>query len=222
LGLLPEAMSPATRPNATITVLAGVNGSGKSSILGELLVQHGGTYFNPDAFTRQLMKLDPLLPLEVANGKAWNYGKVKLVEAISSPVDYAFETTLGAKTIASLLEVAAGDGLSVRMLYCGLESAELNVRRVAARVSRGGHDIPIEKILQRWESSRANLIKLLHLLNELKVYDNSIEATEANKFAPSPKLLVHMKKGKIISLAAKIPEWAKGIVTKAILTHEQC
>ncbi len=54
----------------------------------------------------------------------------------------------------------------------------------------------------------------------MHAYDNSIEATEANKFAPSPKFLVHMKKSKIIGLAEKIPEWAKGIVTKAILTHE--
>ena len=35
-------------------VLAGVNGAGKSSIGGQLLVSAGLTWFNPDTFAREL------------------------------------------------------------------------------------------------------------------------------------------------------------------------
>ena len=41
---------------ARILVLAGVNGAGKSSLLGQMLGADGATWFNPDAFTRQLVE----------------------------------------------------------------------------------------------------------------------------------------------------------------------
>jgi len=48
---------------STIHVLAGVNGSGKSSILGEFIRSNGGNYFNPDSYTKDLMQADPGLSL---------------------------------------------------------------------------------------------------------------------------------------------------------------
>lgn len=42
-----------------IVVLAGVNGAGKSSLLGHLLTDSGTDWFNPDAFAREAMKQIP-------------------------------------------------------------------------------------------------------------------------------------------------------------------
>ena len=49
----------------------------------------------------------------------------------------------------------------VAIWFCGLHSVELHMQRVAARVSRGGHDIPADKIRARYDSSRENLLALL-------------------------------------------------------------
>lgn len=56
--------------DSTIYVFAGVNGSGKSSILGERIKSAGGSFFNPDTFTRELMAADPSLSLDEAQSAA--------------------------------------------------------------------------------------------------------------------------------------------------------
>lgn len=214
-------MSPAAvigeRVPARITVVGGVNGSGKSSLMGSLLLEKGVNYFNPDVFTRQLKKLDPSLSLEQANAAAWNFGKEQLETAIAMKTAYAFETTLGGQTISRLLKEAAQSGLEVAMWYCGLDQPERNLQRVAARVAKGGHDIPEEKIRARWRSSRENLIRLLPFLTELKVFDNSVDASEETGFAPSPTLLLQLKNGAILHRNAAPPEWAKPIIVAALL-----
>lgn len=215
------AVSGGPAPTARITVVAGVNGSGKSSLMGALLLDKGVNYFNPDIFSRQLRKLDPDLTVAEANSMAWIFGKEQLEAAIAGKMDYVFETTLGATTIPRLLKEAAQAGLEVVVWYCGLESPELNFRRVAARVAKGGHDIPRDKILARWVSSRENLIRLLPFLSELKVFDNSVEASAATGFAPSPLLLLHLKAGKILHRSPAPPDWAKPIVVAALVNARE-
>jgi len=207
---------------ARITVLAGVNGSGKSTLMGAMLQKKGVSYFNPDVFTRQLMKVDASLGLETANSAAWNVGRMQLENAFKKKTSYNLETTLGANTIPNLLKQAAQKGLEVVVWYCGLTNPELNLRRVAQRVAKGGHDIPEEKIRARWISSRENLIRLLPFLTEVKVFDNSAEATvqPSGGRAPSPILLLHVSGHKIVQCAPKPPAWAKPIIAAARLNAQ--
>lgn len=201
-----------------ITVLAGVNGAGKSSVAGALLRARGGAYFNPDEHARALMGKNPGLSQEAANAAAWERGYVGLLDAIRRHRDYNFETTLGAHRIPEALQGAATAGMAVCIWYVGLASLELHVARVAARVRRGGHPIPPEKIRERYDSSRANLVRLLPALTELAVYDNSDEAAPAEGGRPEPRLVLHLREGRIIGPAdlAATPEWAKPIVAAAI------
>ena len=67
---------------ATIHVLAGVNGAGKS-IVGEAI-------------------------FKVANAHGWQIGKALLENAITGGRDFRFETTLGGNTIPALLEMREG------------------------------------------------------------------------------------------------------------------
>lgn len=204
-------------PRGTITVLAGINGAGKSSVAGAYIREAGGDYYNPDEFTRSLQEQNPALDPGEANSLAWTRGKELLERAIAQGGDFVFETTLGANTIPRLLARAAQEGMAVKLFFFGLASAEHHLRRVAARVANGGHDIPAAKIRQRWENSRLNLIALLPHLAELKVWDNSAEA-DWSTGAPAPVLLLHLRAGKIVgpkNLSAT-PEWAKPIVAAAL------
>lgn len=123
---------------ATITVLSGVNGAGKSSIAGEFIGDSPGSYFNPDTIANKIRALHPGISPALANGHAWQIGKSLLEQAVKDGVDYRFETTLGGRTIPRLLEEAAGDGHRLHIWFCGLESPELHLRRVRARVAKGG------------------------------------------------------------------------------------
>jgi len=207
---------PAQTPR--IYVLAGVNGAGKSSVGGAMLEEVGVRFHNPDTAAREFRSKLPEISQEEANGLAWQEGRRLLVRAIDEGKDFAFETTLGGNTMASLLEKASAGGTEVRIWYVGLESADLHIARVRARVGMGGHDIPEAKIRERYARSRMKLIELLPHVAELKVFDNTEEGNPQKGQAPSPKLLLHMKWGKIVSSAdlSVVPPWAKPILRAAI------
>ena len=203
-----------------IFVLAGVNGAGKSSVGGAMLAEHGLTWFNPDSFARELVQ-SLGLGANDANGRAWQHGHSQLDAAIANGTNYAFETTLGAKTIPALL-VKAAITHDVVVLFCGLQSPELHIRRVRSRVASGGHDIPESKIRERWVTSRINLIRLMPYLARLQVFDNSVEAA-AGLDIPQLLLVLEMVNGRLAFPApddpqalATTPAWARSVVQAAI------
>jgi len=221
LGRTAKSQKQSVKKTPTIAVLAGVNGAGKSSVAGGFLEKEGDAFFNPDTVAQQIHKLHPDIPLTLANAHAWQIGKSLLEQAITSRRDYRFETTLGGRTIAQLLEQAARSGHRLHLWFCGLASADLHLRRVRSRVAHGGHDIPEEKIRERWNRSRENLIRLLPLIDHLRVYDNSAEADPAEGHRPKPLLLLEMQRGKITAPAdlSGAPDWAKPIIAAAIHLH---
>jgi predicted ABC-type ATPase len=133
-------------------------------------------------------------------------------------LNFAFETTLGGRTITALLESALAAGAEVRIWYVGLSSPELHIARVRRRVARGGHDIPENKIRERYDQSRLNLIRLMPKLTELRVYDNSREAYPRDGAAPEPILILHLARDSIVRVCklADAPEWAKPILREAL------
>jgi predicted ABC-type ATPase len=201
-----------------IYVLAGTNGAGKSSIAGAAFNKRGGLYLNPDAAARLIREADPSLSVEEANSLAWQQGRRLLERAIAQRCDFAFETTLGGRTMAALLEKAAEVGMEVRVWYAGLSSPELHIARVHKRRARGGHDIPEGDIRRRYDASRLNLVQLLPVLTELRVYDNSVEADLEGGKPPDLRLVLHTANGRIEGPAnlERTPEWAKPIVAAAL------
>lgn len=201
-------------PAPEIIVLAGTNGAGKSSIVGAALRELDADYFNPDEATQRFLEQHPDMSLEDANVRAWRLGRRLLSRAIEHRQRFAFETTLGGWTMTGLLLKAANVGMPVRIVYVGLESADLHVRRVRVRVRWGGHDIPEERIRQRYTGSRRNLLRLVPHLAELRVLDNSADADPATGARPEPKLIVHLKSGRLAFLCPldEVPSWAKPIV----------
>jgi predicted ABC-type ATPase len=200
-------------------VLAGVNGAGKSSIGGEMLRAKGVRYFNPDEVARDLMA-DEGLDLEDAQVQAWNLGKEFVERAINERGILAFETTLGARTMARLLHQALDRGLEVTIWYAGLETVDLHIQRVRARVAAGGHDIPEHKIRERFTKSHQNLAALAPRATELRVYDNSFEASPERGERPQPRLLLHCCSGLVIENvpAADAPSWVVPVLAAVGIT----
>lgn len=205
-------------PEPTIFVLAGVNGAGKSSIGETIFRAEGSVVYNPDTAAAQIRSLHSDIPANLANGHAWQIGRSLLEQAIREPRDFRFETTLGGSTIPRLLVQAVRAGHRLHIWYCGLDSPELHLRRVRARVRCGGHDIPAVKIRERWTRSRENFIRLMPHIHHLRVYDNSAEADPAEGKPPRPVLLLEMKTGKITAPSdlSGAPEWAQAILGAAL------
>lgn len=198
-----------------IIVAAGTNGAGKSSIAGEYFSQTRG-YYNPDLRTRDLIAAG--LTADAANAQSWNEGFGQLRHAIDSNQDFTFETTLGGKSIVAQLHRAAALGRNVCLWYVGLESPEMHIARVKARVARGGHNIPEGKIRERYTASLTNLIGLIGVAAAIHVFDNSQEDA---KGLPQVKLVVRMKGEKITEPSLNVvmsstPDWAKPVVAAAL------
>ncbi|MDP1717548.1 MAG: zeta toxin family protein [Burkholderiales bacterium] len=209
------------RQAASIYVLAGVNGAGKSSIAGAAFREQGADYYNPDEAARALMAANPGLTQMEANSAAWHRGRALLERAIAERLGFAFETTLGANTIPRLLAEAAEKGIEVYVWYAGLATPELHIARVRTRAARGGHDISEKDIRRRFGHSRLNLIQLLPALTALRLYDNSADADPAAGKAPAPVLVLHTERGRILNPQdlPLAPDWAKPIVAAAMKLH---
>ena len=178
-------------------MLAGVDGAGKSSIVGAALRGAGADYYDPDEFARELVARGGTR--QEADAESWATGRSLLERAIDEGLTFAFETTLGGNTIPRLLADAARRGLELFVWYVGLESADLHVARVARRVRRGGHDIPEERIRERYVRSLMNLVALLPAITELRLFDNSADADPAARVAPEPVLVLHLRRATVLA-----------------------
>jgi len=215
--------------SSSIYVLAGCNGAGKSSIGGAALRQSGAEFFNPDEAAQRIAAVNatrnPPLTKAQINAAAWSEGRRLLRRAIDERANFAFETTLGGKTMTALLEQAAQAGLGVHVWFVGLTDVELHIDRVQRRVAKGGHDIPVEKIRQRFQNGRLNLIRLLTQLTELHLYDNSVEADPDTGATPLPRLLLYCRDRRVVwptnlkTLLGATPAWAKSITAACIKLH---
>lgn len=210
--------APDARP--VLFVLAGVNGAGKSSIGGHLLTRQGLTWFNPDRYARDLVAAGLATP-DDASGLAWSEGLRRLDAALAQGRHHAFETTLGGTTIAQRL-LDATRTHDVLMWFCGLDRPERHLARVAARVRAGGHDIPEDRIRQRYPRALANLIALMPHLAHLQVYDNSAEAAPGEPI-PDPRLLLELRRGQLLyprtddaQALRATPKWAKPLIEAAL------
>jgi predicted ABC-type ATPase len=162
-------MSPSS-PRAII--LAGPNGAGKTTAARTVLTEtlRDITSVNADIIAQGLSGLAP----ESAAVEASRIMLEHLRELARQQADFAFETTLAARSYASWLQELRQTGYSLQLFYYWLNSADLAVTRVALRVSQGGHGIPEPIVRQRYVRSIQNFFSLYrNLVHSWQVFDNS-------------------------------------------------
>ena len=100
----------------------------------------------------------------------------------------AFETVFSGPDKVDFVERGLRGGFFVRLFFVGTDTPTINAARVAERVLRGGHDVPIRKIVDRWSRSILNCARVARLVDRLYVYDNS-------KHGDTAKILLRAAKG---------------------------
>jgi len=156
----------------TVIVLAGPNGAGKTTSSRTLLADLLGvlTFVNADVIAQGLAGFDP----DSAALEASRIMLERLHALAEQRADFAFETTLAARSLAGWLQSLRDSGYVVHLVYFWLESADLAVNRVAERVRRGGHHVPEATIRQRYRRSIRNFFHLYRpVVSTWRIYDNS-------------------------------------------------
>lgn len=154
-------------------IIAGCNGAGKTTasytILPEIL--HCKEFVNADSIAAGLSPLNP-------ESVAFEAGRImlhRIDQLIDDKIDFAFETTLATRSYVSLVRKAQAMGYEVMLLFFWLNSPELAMKRVAERVRKGGHNIPVEVIERRYYRGISNLLNLY-----IPVCDNWVTVNNVN------------------------------------------
>jgi predicted ABC-type ATPase len=160
------------RHRPLVIVIAGPNGAGKSTTAPSLLrdALQVSEFVNADAIAGGLSAFRPD-SVAIPAGRAMLERMQHLAEA---KANFAFETTLASRSFAPWLARLKRRGYHVHVLFLWLESADLAVDRVAARVRVGGHDVPEETVRRRYERGLRNFFRLyLPLVDSWQMFDNS-------------------------------------------------
>jgi predicted ABC-type ATPase len=88
-------------------------------------------------------------------------------------VSFSFETVMSSPDKVQLLEKAQRLGYRTYLYYIATDDPSINVARVKARVNLGGHDVPEDKIVSRYERSLDLLMDAVKHSNRAYLFDNS-------------------------------------------------
>ena len=153
-------------------IIAGANGAGKTTFAREFLTQEVGVvhFVNPDLIASGLSPLRPELAA-LAAGRLFLSELDRLAEGKN---DFAFESTLSGLTYVNRLTRWKMTGYRLEIVYLRISSPRLALRRIAARVKQGGHNVPRRDVLRRFARSWQNFDRRYRLLADAwSVYDNS-------------------------------------------------
>ena len=113
------------------------------------------------------------------------------------------ESTLSGNSIIQRMKTAKENGFYVHLNYIGVNSVEINLARVKARVKSGGHFIAEDVVKNRYQISLDNLFLVLPYCDEIFIYDNSSIALE---------LIFQLKDNCITQFSAFLPSWCEKIL----------
>jgi predicted ABC-type ATPase len=189
-----------------LLVIAGPNGAGKTTLTDRLRKDRwseGVEYLNPDEIARDRFG-DWNSPTAVLEAARWTTARRD--ELLSQRAGMAFETVFSADEKVDFLGRARDAGYFIRVFFVSTTDPRINAARVAGRVMSGGHTVPIEKILSRYERSMANLTAAIALADRVYIYDNSVDDVEAT-------LCARTEGGRLRKVYVDLPAWVVASVT---------
>ncbi|HEU5123050.1 MAG TPA: zeta toxin family protein [Verrucomicrobiae bacterium] len=148
-----------------LVTIAGPNGAGKSTFFESHLKATGLRFLNADVIAREL---------EVDAYEAARMISALRTELVAQRESFIFETVFSdpAGDKLGFLKQAVQSGYAVVICFVGIDDAEVSEQRVAMRVSQGGHDVPSEKLVERFPRTLTNLAKAIRELPCVLVFDN--------------------------------------------------
>ena len=184
-------------------VIAGPNGSGKTSVTRKFLHHEwaeGTLYINPDEVANDVFgdwnSADAVM-------KAAKYCTELREKCLRERTSFVFETVMSSDEKVNFIFKAKQAGFFIRLFYISTSHPSINAARIANRVMKGGHDVPITKIISRYYKSITKCKLVSSIVDRLYVYDNSTDGQDA-------MLQFRLVDGKLKKMYVQnVPEWAQ-------------
>ncbi len=193
-----------------LCVVAGPNGSGKTSTTDRLLANEWASdciYINPDNIAQE-------------DFGDWNSGEAVLKAArkatelrydcLEKRIDFVFETVFSSAEKLDFLRKAKDAGFFIRLFYVCTDDPAINIRRIYQRYLNGGHEVPMSKVTDRYYKSLINMSQAIQFVDRSYVYDNSVDGRD-------PQLLFRTESGVMIKqYTDELPEWTKPLLESLV------
>lgn len=174
-------------------IIAGPNGAGKTTFAREYLPKyvHCPEFVNADEIAARFP--------ERSNIHAGKIFLRKIKELAGKKADFAFETTLSGKAYLPWLKELKSEGYNIYMFFLWSPDIELSLARIKERVRQGGHNIPKEDVIRRFEKITNNFKLYREVLDEWIFFDNSEEEPKII-FAEMPGYVQIVNKEKYLNI----------------------
>jgi predicted ABC-type ATPase len=181
-----------------VVALAGPNGAGKTTFYHAHLQPSGLRLVNADVLAREL-GADAYAAMRMAGALR----RQLLQQRESFVFETVFSDPVGEKL--AFLQSAVEAGYNVILCFIGISGPNASGERVAIRVSQGGHDVPPDKLAERFPRTMANLQAAMRVLPRIFIFDNE-------NIADPCRMAALFEGGKPIFLAEPPPAWLAGIL----------
>lgn len=136
----------------TYTIIGGIAGVGKSSLLGVLKAQRTDL---------GMMIADQNIPA------------LKLRKWMEQGIPLTQEMPVFEKTAEEIVKEALKREYRIRLFYVALDTAEESMERIQKRLRYGGLNVAAEKVLCQFSSRWEMLMRILPYCDEVECYDNT-------------------------------------------------
>lgn len=184
----------------SLVLLAGPNGAGKSTLYQTRVApRFAGPFINADIIQRDELKN----PSMEASYEAAKIASSRREEMLEERQSFATETVFSHLSKLELTRSAQARGYLVIVMHVGVDSPNLSVARVKSRMEEGGHDVPEEKIRERYERSQPFIRKAVLRADRGMVFDNS-------QINTPPQQMLIFSQGRLVQSAPLLPQWILG------------
>jgi len=178
-------------------LLAGGNGSGKSTFYRTQLKSRGLPFINADNIAKEVFPESPEAHSYHAAAIAEKLRNELLVEGTS----FCFETVFSHPSKIDFLAQAKAHGYETILVFVHLKSAELNKARISQRIEEGGHSVPEDKVESRIPRTMQNIRTAILIADQTYLLDNS-------DYQKPFKLVAKIVGGEM-SASYPLPDWVK-------------
>jgi predicted ABC-type ATPase len=172
-----------------LIILAGANGSGKTTVANKILKDKDYEFLNADEIEKTL---------EAGEKSPLKAGRIffqKLNQYIDENKSFIIETTLSGNYLLKFITQLKKKHYKITLIFVFLESPLVCIDRIKYRVKKGGHNVPDEDVKRRYYRGKENFWnEYKSKVNDWYLFYNSNQNPERVAFGSSKSFVVENEK----------------------------